>query len=260
MISAMDDMVGILTEKLKSTGLYDNTIIVFTSDNGSQMNNGGTNWPLRGTKQTWWEGGTRSVAFVYSDKLKKTRKDVNRNLIHVVDWLPTLLSAVKDELSEENQRKVQKFLSENRDGINQWSMLLGDEKIKRNEMVYNILKSDGKYKGAIRMGDYKLCLGYPRGAKGQDGYYSPQQLSYYVSKKLIPFLMEEDEIFLFNLKDDPSEHINIAEKNIEIVKVMRSRLREYVSTVIPEHTAKSTEACTKFGGVLSPGWCESAPK
>ena len=132
MISAMDDMVGVLTEKLKSTGLYDNTIIVFTSDNGSQMNNGGTNWPLRGTKQTWWEGGTRSVAFVYSDQLKKTRKDVNRNLIHVVDWLPTLLSAVKDELSEENQQKIEKFLSENRDGINQWPMLLGDEKIKRN--------------------------------------------------------------------------------------------------------------------------------
>ena len=258
MISAMDDMVGMLIEKLKDTGIYNNTIIVFTSDNGGGLRNGGTNWPLRGTKRTWWEGGTRSVAFVYSYLLKE-KETANGNLFHVVDWLPTLLSAVKDELSVENQQKVEKVLSENRDGINQWPMLVGAENITREEMVYNILKSDGKYKGAIRIGDYKLCVGYPPGKKGEDGYYFPQSIRKYLRKKLIPYLMDEEEIYLFNLKDDPNEYINIAKENLEVVKKMRSSFEEYVATIIPEHTANNTDASTKFGGVLSPGWCESAP-
>ena len=85
-------------EELKNNGLYDNTIIVFTSDNGAPNGHGGTNWPLRGTKHTWWEGGTRSAAFVYSKLFKKTKRTVNDNMIHVVDWVPSLLSAVKDSL------------------------------------------------------------------------------------------------------------------------------------------------------------------
>ena len=71
--------------------------------------------------------------------------------------------------------------------------------------------------------------------------------------------MDEEEIYLFNLKDDPNEYINIAKENLEVVKKMRSSFEEYVASIIPEHTANNTDASTKFGGVLSPGWCESAP-
>ena len=59
-------------------------------------------------------------------------------MIHVVDWLPTLLSAVKDSLPKEDKEFVEKVLLEQTDGIDQWSMLMNGEPSKRTEFLYNI--------------------------------------------------------------------------------------------------------------------------
>jgi len=59
MVSAMDDSVGLLVDSLKKADMVDNTIIVFTSDNGAPYGNGGSNYPLRGTKGTLCEGGIK---------------------------------------------------------------------------------------------------------------------------------------------------------------------------------------------------------
>merc|ERR1712076_17300 len=90
MVTAMDDAVGMIIEKLKDTGMLDNTIILFSSDNGGKVKDSGNNYPLRGVKATLWEGGTRSAAFIHSPLLKD-KGSINNNLIHVVDWIPTLL-------------------------------------------------------------------------------------------------------------------------------------------------------------------------
>ena len=68
MVTAMDDAVGNITEALKATGLYHNTIIVFLSDNGGGLHSYGSNWPLRGGKGTIFEGGTRTPAFIHSPR------------------------------------------------------------------------------------------------------------------------------------------------------------------------------------------------
>ena len=80
-------------KSLKETGYYDNTIIVFTTDNGGAVKMEGNNMPLRGTKGTLFEGGTRGIGFVHSPLLQKTGY-TNLNLMHAVDWLPTLMSAI----------------------------------------------------------------------------------------------------------------------------------------------------------------------
>ena len=58
-VEAIDWSVGVLLAELQSLGLDDNTIVLFTSDNGSRTHEGGSNAPLRGTKASTWEGGMR---------------------------------------------------------------------------------------------------------------------------------------------------------------------------------------------------------
>ena len=74
MVAALDDSVRQVVEALKSKGLYENAIIVFTTDNGAAAGgldqSAGSNFPLRGVKNTLWEGGVRAVGFVHSPLIK----------------------------------------------------------------------------------------------------------------------------------------------------------------------------------------------
>ena len=63
MISALDEAVMNVTLALRRADKYRDTVIVFMSDNGGAEK--GSNWPLRGGKNSVWEGGTKSVAFVH---------------------------------------------------------------------------------------------------------------------------------------------------------------------------------------------------
>ena len=203
---------------------------------------------------------------------------INDQLIHVVDWIPTLLTAVKGQLSEEDQHKVELFLSEQWDGIDQWSMLMGDEPGKRTELLYNIdpnFSDDGiKGHGAIRIGDLKLIVGNPG---NKDHRYPPDTIKYKKhpgidnifdsnhskDNKLRQKAYKIDDwpIYLYNLKKDPYEYNNIADENHDIVEEMKMKLEEYRLSMISPHIADETKEGnpSNFNGVWSPGWCESEP-
>ena len=74
-------------------------------------------------------------------------------LIHIVDWIPTLLSSVQDKLTKKTKKMAKEFLSEQRDGIDQWQTLMDGSPSPRTEFLYNI---DPLY----------LQKGYPRGNAG----------------------------------------------------------------------------------------------
>jgi arylsulfatase A-like enzyme len=96
LITQLDDAIGLIVSKLATLGILDETIIAFTSDNGGPVYHSGNNSPLRGSKATVFEGGTRVRAFINAPDLVPF---VNDGMFHAVDWLPTLLNAAIDNLN-----------------------------------------------------------------------------------------------------------------------------------------------------------------
>jgi len=91
-ITAMDESVGRVIRALKAANQYDDTIFVFSSDNGGQCLFGGNNYPFRGRKFSLWQGGVRSAGFIAGPGIEPGKS--YDNLFHVVDWMPTLLDAI----------------------------------------------------------------------------------------------------------------------------------------------------------------------
>eukprot|EP00112_Aurelia_sp_Birch-Aquarium-sp1_P009365 Seg2061.3 transcript_id=Seg2061.3/GoldUCD/mRNA.D3Y31 product="Arylsulfatase B" protein_id=Seg2061.3/GoldUCD/D3Y31 len=118
MTSYLDDSMRNFTNAVKNAGMWENTVMIFMSDNGGNPTSAGYNWPLRGAKGTVWEGGIRSTSFVSGGFLKEAGFESNA-LIHVSDWFPTVLNLAKNRLKKKRRRrllsdsnKIDKFVSD----------------------------------------------------------------------------------------------------------------------------------------------------
>ena len=99
------------------------TVTAFLSDNGGAVSNSGSNWPLRGSKHTLWEGGVRVPALLHGPGLPAARFS---GLVHMVDILPSLLELAAAPVPP------------GLDGISQWGALRGATPPPRTRMVYNV--------------------------------------------------------------------------------------------------------------------------
>ena len=94
MVGSLDESFASMVEVLRRNDILNETVILFSSDNGGptfkdpDFKTGSSNWPLRGQKNTQWEGGVRVASFVWSSMISQPY--VNDKLYHFVDWLPTL--------------------------------------------------------------------------------------------------------------------------------------------------------------------------
>jgi arylsulfatase len=96
-MAELDDVVGRLLKKLDDLGIADNTIVVFSSDNGAEIftwPDGGMQ-PFKGEKGTTWEGGFRAPALARWPGVIKPGMIINDIMSHE-DWMPTLLAAAGD--------------------------------------------------------------------------------------------------------------------------------------------------------------------
>ncbi|XP_055906140.1 arylsulfatase B [Eupeodes corollae] len=116
MVAKLDESIGNITRALDKKDLLKNTILIFYSDNGAPsiglFSNTGSNYPMRGQKNTPWEGGSRVAGAIWSPLLKN-RKSVFNQKMSAVDWLPTLASAADIQLDPEL----------NVDGLDLWEEL-----------------------------------------------------------------------------------------------------------------------------------------
>ena len=151
----MDHAIGELLKALERTGQRDNTLIIFTSDNGgsgpwapSGKYTGtyepcpvlGNNLPLRGRKGTVYEGGIRVPALINWPSVLPA--GVLKSPVHIVDWMPTLLALV--DYQPENDPAW--------DGHDVWPLLTGTNRRPESRTMYF---KRGAY-SALRHGDWKL--------------------------------------------------------------------------------------------------------
>ncbi|XP_046566685.1 arylsulfatase B-like [Haliotis rubra] len=240
MVTALDEAVGRVVQSLEEEGFMDNLLLVFTSDNGGPYFDAANNLPLRGAKSTLWEGGTKGAAFIYSKNLLKKTGYVNTEMMHAVDWYPTLLELAGGENTDPNM-----------DGVSQYDMLINGGKSKRDGFVYNIY--DMTNTSAIRHGHLKLIQGSP----GKYNNWAPlpklgMDMSVYEADdtEFPPYMM-------FNITEDPTEHVDIIAKYPELAAVMIEKLDEYKKSRVPAQDPAPDPASNPkyFNGAWSPGWC-----
>lgn len=242
MVSALDESVMNVTTHLERAGLMNNTIIIFSTDNGGQTLAGGNNWPLRGRKNTLWEGGVRGVGFMHGKPLGKQGVTYN-GLLHVSDWFPTILGVT-------NCPKLNSSLS--LDGFNQWKNIVKQKPSLRKEILHNIdrmysipnstncfftntnltksetEKFDISIHAAIRSGPWKLLTGDP----GYSQWVKPPESV--MDQAEIVESSRVEGVQLFHIDTDPYERKNLALKFPDVVNYLLQRLSKYQASEVPQ--------------------------
>jgi arylsulfatase len=194
-----DMHVGRLLDTLDELGLADDTIVFYSTDNGPHYNT----WPdaaatpFRGEKNTNWEGGWRVPALVrWPGKIKAGA--VSNEIMHHMDWLPTLLAAagvpdIKEKLMAGGVEAIGRNYKVHLDGYNFLPYLTGQEdKAPRNEVFY--FSDDGDLT-ALRYRDWKVIFMEQRVEATLQAWAEP----------FVPLRVP----LIFNLRRDPYERAQI---------------------------------------------------
>lgn len=199
-VSTMDEYVGKLMDFLKEEGLYEDTVIIFQSDNGHSTEDrtfggGGSAGIYRGGKFSCFEGGIR-VPSIISYPGHFPQGEVRDQMSMSIDWFPTLV-----ELCEVDSKDMDV------DGRSLMPVI----KSASAPDPHKILHFDFLDQWAIRDGDWKLI------------YKAVEILPGNYRKEI------EDEYFLSNLKTDPSEKSNLASKYPGIVEKLKAQRETFVA-------------------------------
>jgi len=193
----LDSAIGEILNALEKSGQRENTIILFSSDNGPWRNSKGGNYPdnyplkdynqpnnLRGRKLDVWEGGIHVPGFInWPGKIRA--REIGES-VHIIDWFPTLAGIV----GYEAEKKI------GWDGLDFSSLLLDQGTLPERDLYWIWNSKINRW--ALRHKQWKIVK-YGRGQP------------------------EIKDWQLFNLKNDPEEQKNMASHYPEIVSVMHDR-------------------------------------
>lgn len=213
LVETMDDAVGIVLNTLDELGLADNTIVIFTSDNGGVAAGDAfstSNKPLRAGKGYQFEGGIREPYFIKVPwlTLAGEKTDVP---VTGTDFYPTLLELTGQKLKPE----------EHMDGVSLVPVLKG-KTIAQRPLIWHYPhygNQGGEPSGIIRLGNWKL-------------------IHYY----------EDNHEELYNLKNDPEETTDVSKKNPEVAKQLSKQLFVFLTETgarFPEKDPEYNEEAEK---------------
>jgi arylsulfatase len=226
----IDWSVGQIMAALKENGIDDNTLLIFTSDNGPWLtfgNHAGSAGGLREGKSTTWEGGQKEPAIMRWPNIIPAGTVCNQ-LSSTIDILPTIAAITETALPP---NKI--------DGVNILSLLKGDPNANpRNHLFYYFNKNSLE---AVRQGSWKLVLPHPYqsyegGLPGNDGFPGKKNGA-------------KAEFSLFDLRRDPGERYDVKDQNPDIVKKILE-LVEQAREDLGDDLAKRTGANRRPPGKL----------
>ena len=213
-IEEIDWCVGQIMETLKAEGLAENTLVVFTSDNGPWhifKTHGGSSGMLRGAKGGTFEGGMREpTIFWWPGNLKP---GVVMEMGCTMDLLPTFCSLSHTPLPDDRVY----------DGYDISPLLLGTGSGERECVFYY----RGEQVYAVRKGHYKAHFITQLEYNSETAHPITQPA---LDIKNTPTVLEQP--LLYNLSVDPGEKYNIAEEHPEVIQEIRSVLAEHLSTLV----------------------------
>lgn len=204
MIEAMDNCIGMLLKGLEELGLMDDTLIIFTSDNGGNMYDRigaglppTNNAPLRNGKGSLYEGGTRvPLIFVWRGKIKPNT--VSDAIVSSIDFYPTILQIAGVKPPENHIV----------DGVSLLPVLFGTGKLEREAIFchfpHYIPATDTVPGVWVRSGDWKLIRFF---CDGDD---------------------QNDRFELYNLREDIGERNNLAEKHPKLVQKLNMLIERHL--------------------------------
>ena len=227
LLVATDEGIANITNLLEERDMLKDTIIIFTTDNGGQTRQGSSNWPLRGGKNTVFEGGVHGAAYVWGANLPSYD---NEQLIHVTDWLPTIVEGIAGlHLDVTTKSRL--------DGYNVWPTIIANKRTPRKEILINLDPAGPDYVGqaAIRVGPWKLVTGRPNCSLGEDNPVFPCPDGWiHVNGTTEPPPPTPSLTWLFNIRKDPNERNNVAEKYPWLVRFLKKRIAFYNATHIEQ--------------------------
>ena len=199
MVMTVDRGVGKIRDVLKKNNIDDNTIIIFTSDNGAPGYIGlpDLNKPYRGWKLTHFEGGVH-VPFIVSYPNKIPKGTTYNGRVSNLDILSTVASVAGVDMNRNDLKEIE-F-----DGANVLPYLIGENEGEPQRVLFN---KSGNYSFIIKEG-WKL------------------QVDLVQNKK-----------WLYNLKEDPTEQVNLIKSDLkklnELEKILNKKLSEQVKPIWP---------------------------
>ena len=279
MVKALDDSIGKVIEIYKKKGIFENTIIIFTSDNGGHHSYGGNNFPLKGEKTNVWQGGVRTTGFITGPGVKSGKR--YRGLYHVTDWMPTLLGLLQcsrngtDQVDGVDHSHVVKETSKVMDNeIRFESETLDSKKFPnvREEILVNIdplIRSENKdnrtwiqtsfdiqQQAALIYKNWKIITGWagpnltyipPEWSLNLQKQEQNYQNSYHVFKNVETYEKNMKphpnnnfrSVQLFNIFNDPGEENELSDDYHDITNLMLKKLEKYEKIMVPPNPAPS---------------------
>lgn len=266
----MDDVVGDVVAALKRRGLWEDTLFVWSSDNGAaiELDTGAKSaYPLRGGYQTNWEGGVRAPALVSGGALPRSARGRRfEGFVHISDWYATFsrlagVSAVDEAAEAAGLPPV--------DSIDVWPLLLGNgsrQAAPRQEFLLTPLEGDvsgrlGHGDAAYMLGEYKLILNNVTQASWCGPVHPNNSVVWNTTATVERCTRPGKRGCLFNVFEDPTEHKDLALALPDKVDELLARLEAAQPGVYdPDRGAREDAApcgaIRRYAGFLGP-WRES---